>query len=134
MFPKRLETRRDPERGIRADAPQLPGSDQAVLDDPAVSEVMINGPFDIYIEKKGKLHKTDAKFDSHYALTAALRNLAQFVGRHIDEQRPILEARLPDGSRVEAVLPPASPDGPSVAIRRFSKETLTIEKLLGFAR
>lgn len=102
------------------------------LDDPAVSEVMINGPFDIYVEKKGKLHKTDAKFESHYHLTAALRNLAQFVGRHIDEQRPILEARLPDGSRVEAVFPPASPDGPSVAIRRFSKETLTIEKLLGF--
>ncbi len=94
------------------------------LDDASVSEVMINGPFDIYVEKKGRLYKTDAKFDSHYALAAALRNLAQYVGRHVDAERPILEARLPDGSRVEAVFPPASPDGPSVAIRRFSKETL----------
>ncbi|MBK8169943.1 MAG: CpaF family protein [Sandaracinaceae bacterium] len=102
------------------------------LDDASVSEVMINGPFDIYVEKKGRLYKTDAKFDSHYALAAALRNLAQYVGRHVDAERPILEARLPDGSRVEAVFPPASPDGPSVAIRRFSKETLTIETLLNF--
>ena len=102
------------------------------LDDPSVSEVMINGPFDIYVERKGKLYKTDAKFASHYALTAALRNLAQYVGRFIDETRPILEARLPDGSRVEAILPPAAPDGPHVAIRRFFRETLTIERLLGF--
>lgn len=102
------------------------------LDDPAVSEIMINGPDTIYIEKKGRLYKTDARFASGVALTAALRNLAQYVGRYVDEHRPILEARLPDGSRVEAVLPPAAPDGPSVAIRRFFRETLTIEKLIGF--
>jgi pilus assembly protein CpaF len=102
------------------------------LDDASVSEIMINGPFEIYIEKKGRLYKTDAKFASQHALSAALRNLAQYVGRHIDEERPILEARLPDGSRVEAVLPPAAPDGPSVAIRRFFKETLTVERLLEF--
>ncbi len=102
------------------------------LDDPGVSEVMINGPFEIYVEKKGKLHKVDAKFPSHEALMSALRNLSQFVGRQLNELHPILEARLPDGSRVEAVIPPASPDGPSVAIRRFSKDTLTIAKLLEF--
>ncbi len=102
------------------------------LDDASVSEIMINGPFDIYIERKGRLHKTEAKFASHYALAAALRNLAQYVGRHVDEERPILEARLPDGSRVEAVMPPAAPDGPSVAIRRFFKETLTVKRLLDF--
>src|ERR1017187_1907423 len=95
------------------------------LDDPSVSEVMINRPDQIYIERAGVLTLTDAKFSSREALVAALRNLAQFVGKHCDETRPILEARLPDGSRVEAVLPPSAPDGPSVAIRRFFKETLT---------
>ncbi len=102
------------------------------LDDASVSEVMINGPNQIYIERKGKLTLTNAKFANREALIAALRNLAQFVGRHVDEQRPILEGRLPDGSRVEAVLPPAAPDGPHVAIRRFFRETLTVEKLVGF--
>lgn len=102
------------------------------LDDATVSEVMINGPDQIYIERKGKLHLTGARFSSRDSLTAALRNLAQFVGRQIDEQRPILEARLPDGSRVEAVLPPAAPDGPMVAIRRFAKETITVQRLLEF--
>lgn len=102
------------------------------LDDPSVSEVMINGPDRIYIERKGKLTLTDAKFPSREALFAALRNLAQFVGRQVDEHRPILEGRLPDGSRVEAVLPPAAPDGPHVAIRRFFRETLTVERLVQF--
>jgi pilus assembly protein CpaF len=102
------------------------------LDDTSVSEVMINGPDQIFVERKGKLHQVDARFASRDALVAALRNLAQFVGRHVDEHRPILEARLPDGSRVEAVLPPAAPDGPMVAIRRFAKETLTVQKLLEF--
>ena len=102
------------------------------LDDPSVSEVMINRPDQIYIERAGVLTLTDAKFSSREALVAALRNLAQFVGKRCDETRPILEARLPDGSRVEAVLPPSAPDGPSVAIRRFFKETLTVERLIGF--
>lgn len=105
---------------------------RAHLDDPAVSEVMINGPDEIYIEKKGRLHLTDTKFGSHEALMSALRNLSQYVGRTLSEENPILEARLPDGSRVEAVIPPASPDGPTIAIRRFSKDTLTIKKLLEF--
>ena len=102
------------------------------LEDPSVSEVMINGPNQIYIERKGQLILTEAKFESREALTAALRNMAQYVGKHVDELRPILEGRLPDGSRVEAVLPPAAPDGPHVAIRRFFQETLTVERLIGF--
>jgi pilus assembly protein CpaF len=102
------------------------------LDDPAVSDIMINGPTQIYVEKKGQLHLSDARFDSREALIAALRNAAQFVGKQIDEQRPILEGRLPDGSRIEAVLPPAAPDGPCVSIRRFFKETLTVERLINF--
>ena len=102
------------------------------LDDASVSEVMINGPDSIYVERKGKLTLTPAKFASRDALISALRNLAQYVGKHVDEHHPILEGRLPDGSRVEAVLPPAAPDGPHVAIRRFFRETLTVEKLVSF--
>jgi len=102
------------------------------LEDPAVSEVMINGPDIVYIERKGQLERVPAKFASREALAAALRNMAQFVGKHVDELRPILEGRLPDGSRVEAVLPPAAPDGPHVSIRRFFKETLTVQRLIGF--
>jgi pilus assembly protein CpaF len=102
------------------------------LDDPTVSDIMINGPSQIFVERRGLLHLTDAKFSSREALTAALHNAAQFVGKHVDEEHPILEGRLPDGSRIEAVLPPASPDGPTISIRRFFKETLTVERLIGF--
>ena len=102
------------------------------LEDPTVSEVMINGPNQIFIERRGRIELTNARFANREALMSALRNLAQFVGKQVDETRPILEARLPDGSRVEAVLPPVAPDGPHVAIRRFFKETLTVERLIGF--
>jgi pilus assembly protein CpaF len=102
------------------------------LDDPSVSDIMINGPDQIYVEKKGQLHLTDARFETREALVAALRNAAQYVGKHIDELKPILEGRLPDGSRIEAVLPPAAPEGPCVSIRRFFKETLTVQRLIGF--
>jgi pilus assembly protein CpaF len=102
------------------------------LEDPAVSDIMINGPGQIFVEKRGLLHLTDAKFASVEALTSALRNAAQFVGKHVDEERPILEGRLPDGSRIEAVVPPAAPDGPAISIRRFFKETLTVQRLVDF--
>jgi pilus assembly protein CpaF len=102
------------------------------LEDPVVADIMINGPDQIFVERKGKLELTDARFETREALVAALRNAAQFVGKHIDDERPILEGRLPDGSRIEAILPPAAPDGPCVSIRRFFKETLTVERLIGF--
>jgi pilus assembly protein CpaF len=103
---------------------------RALLDDPTVSDIMINGPDEIYAERRGVLQKVDARFESREALLAALRNAAQFVGKHADEERPILEGRLPDGSRIEAILPPAAPDGPCVSIRRFAKETLTVAKII----
>jgi pilus assembly protein CpaF len=103
-----------------------------LLDDPTVSDILINGHAQVFVERAGVLHKTQFAFPNQEALTAALRNCAQFVGKHADADSPILEARLPDGSRVEAILPPASPDGPHVAIRRFSKETLTMERLIQF--
>ena len=100
------------------------------LDDPSVTEVMINGPGKIYIERKGKLQKVDAIFPNVKSLYAALRNTAQYVGKHVDEERPLLEGRFPDGSRVAAVLPPAGNGGPDVAIRRFFGEKLTMRRLL----
>jgi pilus assembly protein CpaF len=102
------------------------------LDDVTVSEIMINGPEQIFIERRGQLELVPAKFASKEALLAGLRNLSQYVGKHIDELHPILEGRLPDGSRVEALIPPVAPDGPCVSIRRFFKETLTVDRLVGF--
>ncbi len=102
------------------------------MEDPKVSDIMINGPNQVFVERHGLLELSDARFDSREHLIAALRNAAQFVGKHIDEEKPILEGRLPDGSRIEAVLPPAAPEGPCVSIRRFFKETLTIQRLLEF--
>ncbi len=103
---------------------------RSYLDDPTVSEIMINGPFQIYVERKGTLNLVDARFESRDALTAAVRNLSQYVGKPVSASRPILEGRMPDGSRVEAILPPVAPDGPHVSIRRFFKETLTVARLV----
>jgi pilus assembly protein CpaF len=91
------------------------------LADESVSEVLINGPSEIFVERKGLLERTPAKFLDEQALQAAIRNIAQFVGRRIDEENPILDARLPDGSRVAAVLPPCSRKGSTLSIRKFSK-------------
>ena len=81
----------------------------AELDDVTVTEILINGPGDIFVERKGKLTRLDAKFKSVDALMSALRVIAQYVGRAFDAEHPILEGRLPDGSRVEALLPPIAP-------------------------
>src|SRR5512142_2003731 len=104
----------------------------AFLDDESVTEIAINGPSEVFIEQRGCLRRTEAKFDSKDTLLSALRVIAQYVGRPFDEMHPILEARMPDGSRVEALLPPVAPDGPAVSIRRFSKERLSLAKLLAF--
>ena len=100
------------------------------LDDDAVSEVLVNGPNEIFIEKKGLLERTPAKFKDEQALQAAVRNIAQFVGRRIDEDNPTLDARLPDGSRVAAVLPPCSRKGTTLSIRKFSKGSPTFIDLI----
>ncbi len=99
------------------------------LDDPAVSEIMINGPHQVFIERRGRIEATSARFANREAIMCALRNAAQFVGKHLDELHPILEARLPDGARVQAVIPPAAPEGPYVSIRRFSKDSFSLARL-----
>ena len=100
------------------------------LDDDSVSEVLVNGPSEIFIERKGLLERVDAKFKDEQALQAAVRNIAQFVGRRIDDENPILDARLPDGSRVAAVIPPCSRKGTTLSIRKFSKGTPTFIDLI----
>jgi len=103
---------------------------RSYLDDPTVTEIMINGPETIFVERRGLIVRAPETFPNVRALVAALRNAAQFVGKSVDAEHPVLEGRLPDGSRLAAVLPPAGPGGPYVAIRRFFKEKLTMEKLV----
>jgi pilus assembly protein CpaF len=100
------------------------------FDDPSVTELLLNGPNDIFVERKGILSRLAVRFDSPDVLMSALRVIAQYVGRPFDVEHPILEGRLPDGSRVEALMPPVAKDGPTVAIRRFAKDKLTLKKLL----
>ncbi|MBN1656256.1 MAG: CpaF family protein [Deltaproteobacteria bacterium] len=100
------------------------------LEDPRVSEILINGPSQIFIEREGKLFRTDSGFATPDKLITALHNIAQYVGRPFSQEDPILEGSLPDGSRVEAILPPVAPLGPMVAIRRFSRDSLTVDKLI----
>src|SRR5438046_1019912 len=100
------------------------------LRDPTVSEIMINGPADVYIERRGRIHKLPVKFDSHDALMAAIRNVLQFSGKRITPDSPLIDARLPDGSRVHVVLDPVSLQGPCVCIRKFGKELLSMPALI----
>ncbi|MGZ6142721.1 MAG: CpaF family protein, partial [Myxococcales bacterium] len=99
------------------------------LDDPDVSEILINGPKEVWVERRGKLHRTDAAFTEE-GLLAAARNMAQYVGRPLTEERPRLDARLPDGSRIHVVLPPVARRGTTISIRKFFAEKLTVAKLV----
>ncbi len=102
----------------------------AELKDPRVSEVLINGPFRVFVEREGRLSPSSCSFSSEEELLSALRAVAQYLGRALDENHPILEGRLPDGSRLQAVLPPLVAGGACVAIRRHQQESLTLKKLV----
>lgn len=102
------------------------------LADDKVSEILINGPNQIYIERGGKLLETEAKFATEAQLKAAAVNIAKSVDRQLDEMHPDLDARLPDGSRVHATIPPVSRCGTIISIRKFKKDMLTMEKLENF--
>jgi pilus assembly protein CpaF len=105
---------------------------KAYLEDDDVAEVMINGPRQIFIERKGKLAAVPEVFANEQSLEAAVMNVARSVGRFFDKDNPRLDARLPDGSRVHAVKPPLCRAGTVVAIRKFRKEKLTIRQLIEF--
>lgn len=104
----------------------------AYLEDDSVSEILINGPKQVYIERRGRLEEVEVSFVSEPALKAAAVNIAKSVGRILDEMHPRLDARLPDGSRVHAVIPPLARCGTTIAIRKFKKDTLTVDKMLSF--
>ena len=103
-----------------------------LLKDETVSEIMINGPFEIFVERNGLIEKTPNKFSSDDQLMAAFRSVAQSVGKTIDEKNPRLDARLPNGSRIHVVLPPMARKGTTVAIRKFKEEKLTLNDLIDF--
>jgi pilus assembly protein CpaF len=97
---------------------------ERLLDDDSVTEIMVNGPFDIWVERKGRLQETTARFSDESHLRRIINKMVAQVGRRIDESSPMVDARLPDGSRVNAVIPPLSLSGPLVSIRKFSKQRL----------
>jgi pilus assembly protein CpaF len=103
------------------------GPIKALWDDPTVSEILINGPSDIFIERKGKLIKSEAKFPDEDSLRAAVNNIAQSVGRRITNEEPRLDARLPDGSRVAVVIPPCARNGTCVSIRKFTQSKISFK-------
>jgi pilus assembly protein CpaF len=100
------------------------------LADETVTEIMINGPFDVWVEREGRLHQTNVRFTDESHLRRVINKIVAQVGRRIDESSPMVDARLPDGSRVNAVLPPLSLTGPLVTIRKFSKRRLDLSDLV----
>ncbi len=105
---------------------------QPLLDDDSVTEIMINGPRNIFIEVKGKLIQSDVEFESAERLESIVQQIVSDVDRKVNRSQPIADARLKDGSRVNVVLPPVAPGWAAVTIRKFSKDKLTMDKLIEF--
>ncbi len=103
-----------------------------IISDDSVTEVMINGPDEIFIEKSGKLMKLNEHFESEERLQDIIQRIVALAGREVNQASPIVDTRLPDGSRVNVVLPPISLKGPIVTIRKFSREPMTVEKLIRY--
>jgi pilus assembly protein CpaF len=105
---------------------------ELLLKEPTISEIMINGPKSVYIERSGKLEKTSVQFRDDKHLMQIIDRIVSKVGRRVDEVCPMADARLPDGSRVNAIIPPLALDGPCLTIRRFGTNPLKLEDLLNF--
>lgn len=104
----------------------------SIIKDDTITEVMINGPKNIFIEQGGRLTKLDKQFESQRKLEDVIQRIVGLAGREVNQANPICDTRLPDGSRVNVVLPPIALCGPTVTIRKFSKTPMTIEKLIEF--
>ncbi len=105
---------------------------EILLRDPGVSEILVNGPGRVFVEREGRLYQSDLRFiDDHHVLRVIQRILAP-LGRRLDESSPMVDARLPDGSRVNAIIPPVALDGPCISIRKFSQELLRSADLLAY--
>ncbi|MVA76535.1 CpaF family protein [Auraticoccus sp. F435] len=105
---------------------------QRLLDDPTVTEIMVNGADMVYVEQHGKLARAGVRFASEEHLRRVIERIVSRVGRRIDESSPLVDARLPDGSRVNAVIPPLAFNGSSLTIRKFAKDPFKVDDLIGF--
>src|SRR4051812_11708614 len=105
---------------------------EVLLKDPTISDILINGPHKIYVERRGKMEKTDVKFRDNDHLLQIIDRIVSKVGRRVDETSPMVDARLPDGSRFNAIIPPLALDGPSLSVRRFGANPLRLEDLLNY--
>ena len=105
---------------------------EKLVEDDAVSDILVNSPYEVYIERRGRLELTDVIFADNHHLMRIIHRVVSRVGRRIDEVSPMVDARLPDGSRVNAVIPPLSLNGPTLSIRRFGKRPLTLDDLTQF--
>jgi pilus assembly protein CpaF len=106
------------------------GPIERLLADESITEIMVNGPFDVWVERQGRLFETTVRFNDESHLRRIINKMVAQVGRRIDESSPMVDARLPDGSRVNAVIPPLSLSGPLVTIRKFSKRRLDLGDLI----
>ncbi len=108
------------------------GALQPLLDDPAITEIMVNGPHSIYVERRGRLELTSTDFKDNEQVMNLINRIVSSVGRRIDESCPMVDARLADGSRVNAIIPPLALNGPTITIRKFSKKPYTVSDLIQF--
>lgn len=104
----------------------------SIIADDTITEVMINGPENVFIEQNGRLFKMDKQFESQRKLEDVIQRIVGMAGREVNQANPICDTRLPDGSRVNVVLPPIALCGPTLTIRKFSKEPMTVEKLIKY--
>jgi len=105
---------------------------EVLLSDPAISDILINGPRSVYVERKGKIELTNVQFRDNDHLMHVIDKIVSAVGRRCDEVSPMVDARLKDGSRVNAIIPPLAIDGPSMSIRRFGKDAITWDDYISF--
>ena len=124
-------SREELERQVVAEAVGL-GALEPLLDDPDVTEIMVNGADQIFVERKGRLELAESRFTGNQSLLAIIDRVVSPLGRRIDESSPMVDARLPDGSRVNAIIPPLALNGPTITIRKFSKQQLYINDLINF--
>ena len=105
---------------------------EALFNDPGVTEVMVNGPRQVFVEQSGKIKLSDVRFRDEEAVTQVIEKIVSAIGRHVDEASPMVDARLKDGSRVNIIIPPLSLVGPVITIRKFSKTPFTVHDLINF--
>jgi pilus assembly protein CpaF len=103
---------------------------ERLLADDSVTEVMVNGPYDIWIERQGRLYETNVRFDDESHLRRIINKIVAEVGRRVDESSPMVDARLPDGSRVNIIIPPLSLSGPVITIRKFTQNKLQLSDMI----